>query len=96
MSGEYGPKPNLIKQLAAYKRLKAVDPGETKSVEMDIKVGSLARVDELGNTVLFPGNYTLLLDVDKDGKERDRVGFELVGDKVVLDEWLQPANESYA
>jgi beta-D-xylosidase 4 len=63
---------------------------------MDINVGSLARVDDLGNTVLFPGNYIMLLDVDKNGKERDRVEFELVGDKVVLDEWPQPANGSYA
>jgi hypothetical protein len=38
----------------------------------------------------------MLLDVDKNGKERDRVEFELVGDKVVLDEWPQPANGSYA
>jgi xylan 1,4-beta-xylosidase len=63
VSGEYGPKPYPIKQLAGYKRLKCIDPGETRRVDLEMRVGSLARVDESGNTALYPGEYSLLLDV---------------------------------
>jgi beta-D-xylosidase 4 len=46
----------------------------------------LARVDEGGNTVLYPGKYSLLLDVPT----RAVVNFTLVGDQVVLDAWPKP------
>ncbi|KAE9371995.1 glycoside hydrolase family 3 protein [Stipitochalara longipes BDJ] len=91
-SGEYGPKPYPIKELVGYKRVKGVEKGETRSLEVDIKVGSLARVDEMGNTVLYPGNYTLLLDVPTQA----RVDFVLTGEETVLDRWPQPVNGSYA
>ena len=92
VNGTYGPSPYPIKELVGYKRLKSVEKGETRSVEIEIKVGGLARVDEKGNTVLYPGNYTLLLDVPTQA----RVDFELVGKETVLDKWPQPVDGSYA
>jgi len=80
VSGEYGPKPYPIKQLAGYKRLKGIDPGETRRVDLEMRVGSLARVDESGNTAFYPGEYSLLLDVPTGAV----VNFTLMGDAVVL------------
>lgn len=62
-SGEYGPTPRPLKELAAYTRVKGVEPGEEKKTWLSLKVGDLARVDENGNTVLYPGTYNLSLDV---------------------------------
>lgn len=90
-SGEYGPSPYPIKELVGYKRMKGVKSKEVRSVEIDIKIGSLARVDEMGNTVLYPGRYSLLLDVPV----KDRAEFVLTGEQVVLDRWPQPVNGSY-
>ncbi|KAK3330009.1 glycoside hydrolase superfamily [Apodospora peruviana] len=73
--GEYGPKPYPIKTLVGYKRLKEIKSGETKTAEMEITLGGLARADLSGNAVLYPGRYELVLDVD----DRSKVGFELTG-----------------
>ena len=91
ITGEFGPKPYPLKQLVSYTRLQGVKPLERRDVELVMKVGSLARVDEMGNTVLYPGNYTLLLDVPT----QDRFAFVLTGEEVVLDRWPQPVNGSY-
>jgi xylan 1,4-beta-xylosidase len=49
-------------------------------------LGSLARVDENGDVVLYPGTYRLGVDVD------ERVGWEftLLGEAAVLDRWPAP------
>lgn len=38
------------------------------------------------------GNYTLLLDVNGKGRMR----LQIVGDKIMLDEWPRPVDGSYA
>ncbi|KAI1384076.1 glycoside hydrolase family 3 protein [Hypoxylon trugodes] len=86
LSGEYGPAPYPIKELAAYTRVKGVKPVETRPAELVLTLGDLARVDERGNTVLYPGTYNFLLDVPT----QDTVSFELVGDAKVLIEFPQP------
>ncbi|KAI0173592.1 glycoside hydrolase family 3 protein [Hypoxylon sp. FL1284] len=86
LSGEHGPAPHPLKELAAYTRVKAVPPGEAKGATLSLKLGDLARVDGSGNTVLYPGTYDFLLDVPT----RDTVSFELVGDEKMLIEFPQP------
>ncbi|KAK0734735.1 glycoside hydrolase family 3 protein [Lasiosphaeria miniovina] len=85
-----GPEPRPRKTLAAYARLRAVAPGRAVTEDLRLTLGNLARVDGAGNTVLYPGTYTLLLDVDEHDGAVDEVRFELVGDEVVLDHFPQP------
>ncbi len=86
LAGEYGPKPYPIKTLAGYKRLGEVKPGETAKGVLPLTLGTLARVDHAGNTVLYPGTYKLLLDVPT-ATEMD---FTLTGKEAVLDKFPQP------
>ena len=88
VAGEYGPTPYPIKQLAGYQKLKAIGSKEARKMELQLQVGALARVDEMGNTVLYPGNYSLLLDVPTQAV----MNFTLEGDAVTLDHWPQPTN----
>lgn len=86
VKGEVGPKPYPRKTLVAYARVRGVAGGSVKSVGLPLTLGSLARVDAKGNTVLYPGKYTFLLDepVQAQGE------VVLTGSEVVLDEWPQP------
>ncbi|KAK0730894.1 glycoside hydrolase superfamily [Lasiosphaeris hirsuta] len=84
--GEYGPKPYPIKTLVAYARLRGIKPGGTATAELRLNVGALARVDAAGNAVLYPGKYSLVLDVPGVSE----LGFELTGREKVLDLFPQP------
>lgn len=86
LSGEYGPKPFPLKTLTAYSRVKSIRPGCSKRINPPISLGNLARADSAGNTVLYPGLYSVLLDVPT----QDKVTFTIVGKPVVLDEFPQP------
>ncbi|RWA12565.1 hypothetical protein EKO27_g2530 [Xylaria grammica] len=86
VSGEYGPAPHPIKELAAFTRLKSIAAGKTREANLNIKLAELARVDEFGNTVLYPGKYEILLDVPT----QDQIVFELTGEPKVLIEFPQP------
>jgi hypothetical protein len=44
-SGEYGPSPYPLEQLAGYRRLKRGEGGEMRSVDVVIKVAGLAKGD---------------------------------------------------
>ncbi|KAK3300579.1 glycoside hydrolase family 3 protein [Chaetomium fimeti] len=97
--GEFGPKPYPQRTLVGYKRARAIAPGETVAVVVEVVLGDLARVDGRGDRVLFPGRYGLVVDVDgsydggeDDGEdgERREVVFEVAGEAVVLDEFPQP------
>ncbi|KAI1076215.1 glycoside hydrolase family 3 protein [Whalleya microplaca] len=86
LSGEHGPAPYPIKELTGYSRVKGIEPEESKEDVLNLKLGDLARVDEHGNTVLYPGTYDLLLDVPT----QDTVSFELTGEAKTLIEFPQP------
>ncbi|KAH8155995.1 hypothetical protein CIB48_g12252, partial [Xylaria polymorpha] len=86
LSGEYGPAPHPIKELAAYTRLKSIEAGKSRDAKLTIKLGELARVDGNGNTVLYPGKYHVLLDVPT----QDQIAFELTGEAKTLIEFPQP------
>jgi len=83
VASEAGPKPYPIKTLAAYGRLRGVAPGQTAAAELPWTLGSLARHDEKGNTVLYPGTYTLMIDEPT----RSTTTLTLTGSEAVLDKW---------
>ena len=85
LAGEYGPKPYPIKTLSSYARVRDIKPGEEKKVELKWTLGDVARHDEMGNTVLYPGKYQVLIDEPTVSKFE----FELIGEEAVLDVWPQ-------
>lgn len=87
VQGEFGPAPYPLKTLVGYKRVRGVKPGQTARAEVQIKLGDLARVDGQGNTVLYPGKWRFVVDVDGQGKT---VEVEVGGKEVVLDTFPQP------
>ncbi|KAK3688788.1 glycoside hydrolase superfamily [Podospora appendiculata] len=87
LAGRYGPPPYPIQTLATYGRVSDLAPGASRSVELGWNLGNLARVDESGSLVLYPGEYTLLLDA---APVRGNMSFVLTGREVVLDAFPQP------
>lgn len=83
LSGSFGPTPYPTKSLVAYTRIHGIAAGSSGSGALNLTLGSLARTDENGDLVLYPGSYRLGIDVD------GKVGwnFTLVGDEAVLDKW---------
>jgi len=89
VSGEYGPEPYPIKSLAGYTRLRGVTAGDATAATIRITLGALARVDSMGNTVLYPGTYHVQVGVPAD----DEMVFTLEGDAWILDKFPQPPKE---
>ncbi|RYP45472.1 hypothetical protein DL768_008192 [Monosporascus sp. mg162] len=83
---EVGPAPYPIKKLVGYERLRGVEAGETRRARPAWTFGDMARHDEDGNTVLYPGTYTVVIDEP----ERASIELRLVGDVAVLDKWPAP------
>ncbi|KAK2785047.1 hypothetical protein FQN52_008769 [Onygenales sp. PD_12] len=83
IAGEFGPKPYPIKTLGTYARLRGIEAGATAEAELVWKLGDLARRDEDGNTVLYPGTYEIILDEP----EKATMTFKLTGKAAVLDKW---------
>ena len=83
ISGEYGPQPYPIKQLVAYSRLYNITGGSSATTQLNLTLGSLARYDDSGNAILFPGNYSILLDVPT----QTTLDFTLSGSQLVLDQF---------
>lgn len=88
ISGTHGPAPHPKKTLVAYQRLFNVSGGASGAATLNLTLASLARVDEMGNKVLYPGEYSLLVD----NHPLASFKFTLTGDQagVVLDKWPQP------
>jgi len=86
LTGSFGPAPYPKKSLVAYQRLFSISPQSTSTASLNLTLGSLARVDDHGNKVLYPGDYALMVDI----QPMAMVNFTLVGDPAVLDEWPQP------
>lgn len=83
LSGSFGPEPYPLKSLVGYQRVTNIESGKSEQVGIQITVGNLARADESGNMVLWPGQYKVTLDVDGTAGWN----FTLVGEKAVLDAW---------
>lgn len=86
LTGNHGPAPYPLKRLVSYTRLHNVAGGSSKTAELPLTLGRLARVDEAGNTVLYPGDYALMIDT----QPLAMMNFTLTGEAVTLDEWPQP------
>lgn len=91
LAGEHGPSPHPNKRLVNYTRLHGVEAGETQTASLNLTLGSLARVDEMGNKVIYPGDYALMIDV----QPLAMVNFTLTGDEMMLEEWPQPPTPRY-
>lgn len=91
ITGSHGPRPYPNKRLVAYTRLHSVAAGSSQTATLPITLGSLARVDSRGNTVLYPGDYALMIDT----QPLTMINFTLTGRAAVLDEWPQPPVPRY-
>lgn len=84
LRGEFGPKPYPKKSLVGFVRLHDVPAGGgTANATLEISVGSVARSNEKGDLVLFPGTYSVVLDID----DQDAWNFTITGDTKILDSW---------
>jgi xylan 1,4-beta-xylosidase len=69
----------------AFDRLFHITEDASTNAAVNVTLGGLARFDEQGNEVLYPGRYSMLIDVPT----QTMWEFELTGEAVVLDEWPQ-------
>ncbi|CAN9319960.1 unnamed protein product [Alternaria alternata] len=74
-----GPKPRPLKTLVSYARLHDIKVGAPQNMSLPLTLGSLARADVDGNLVIYPGNYTLFLDVN--GNQSLSFNFTITGDQ---------------
>jgi beta-D-xylosidase 4 len=85
LTGSFGPAPYPKKSLVAYQRLFDIAGGASKVAYLNMTLGNLARVDMDGNKVLYPGDYSLIID----NNALVTANFSLVGKRAVLDMWPQ-------
>ncbi|KXX79438.1 putative exo-1,4-beta-xylosidase bxlB [Madurella mycetomatis] len=90
VAGEFGPPPYPTKTLVGYQRLRGIKAGETAAAWVNVTLGALARVDERGDRVLYPGQYNFVLDVPGVSE----VEFEVGGEEAVLERFPQPKTET--
>lgn len=84
-----GPEPYPLKTLVTYGRARKLEAGGTANISLDWTLGNIARRDETGSAVLFPGTYTIMLDEPV----RAEMKLTLTGEPEVLDDWPAPPNE---
>ncbi|KAJ8514475.1 hypothetical protein ONZ45_g7995 [Pleurotus djamor] len=77
-----GPEPRPKKRLVSYTRAQSIHPRTSVIVDLPVTVGSLGRADENGDTLIFPGKYTFVVDV---GLRRLEDAFHVVGNLVRID-----------
>ncbi|KAH7099614.1 beta-xylosidase [Auriculariales sp. MPI-PUGE-AT-0066] len=81
-----GPQPAPLKSLVGYARAHAIAPGKTTVVDLTVTLGAIARADDKGSFVLYPGKYELVLDIDG----ALTTSFELVGKETEILSFPQP------
>jgi beta-D-xylosidase 4 len=88
---DVGPQPAPIKTLVGYTRAMAIKPGETRKVDIEVTVASLTRGLSDGSVVLYPGKYTLHVDVDQD---YPTAGFTIRGRLQVIERFPLPGQDN--
>ncbi|KAI2473854.1 glycoside hydrolase family 3 protein [Annulohypoxylon bovei var. microspora] len=83
-SGSYGPAPHPNKSLIGYQRLYGIEPGQDKIAQVQVKLAQLARFDNDGNRILYPGTYRVAIDTDP---EKVSFEFTLTGEQTILESW---------
>ncbi|KAF4535218.1 Glycoside hydrolase family 3 [Lasiodiplodia theobromae] len=81
MNSTAGPDPHPKKTLIAYTRAHDIAAGETSDVSLSLTVERLVRVDETGSRVLYPGTYTVFLDLSSELS----FDFTLTGEAVTVE-----------
>ncbi|KAJ7282711.1 glycoside hydrolase family 3 protein [Mycena rebaudengoi] len=81
-----GPAPYPNKELISYTRLHGVRAGGSATARLGVTLGSIARTDETGSQWVFPGEYTLSVDVP----ERLTHRFVLKGKAARITDFPQP------
>ena len=84
-----GPAPRPIKRLVSYARVHEVPVRGSQTLDLPLTLGSLARANEDGDFVIYPGKYRLALDVD----ESISFTFELKGKAEVVEALPRPKDE---
>ncbi len=82
LKGEYGPKPFPNKSLVGFTRLKSIAGGGVSNATLDIDLGAIARSDDSGNLVLWPGSYSIVIAI----AGKDAWNFTISGDQATLDQ----------
>jgi beta-D-xylosidase 4 len=82
-----GPAPYPNKWLVGYDRLASIEPGKSADLIIAVPIGAIARVDENGNRIVYPGDYQLALNVDRSVVW----DIKLTGDAVTIENW--PSDE---
>jgi beta-D-xylosidase 4 len=89
-SSNAGPTPRPNKQLVSYGRLHNVTVGSTQQLAFSVGLESLMLADSTGNLNIYPGSYTLALDVDS----KITFSFTLTGSQAVVETFPQrPPNQ---
>jgi len=63
VKGTAGPAPHPNKALIGYARVHNVGAGSAATARISVTLGSIARTDTTGSAWLYPGEYSLSLDV---------------------------------
>jgi xylan 1,4-beta-xylosidase len=90
LSGEFGPAPHPLKTLVSYKRMHSIAAGTSQTATLHLTLNSIARVDETGCKVVYPGTYELMLDTPT---ALASMTFELTGEQRTIEEFPQPPKE---
>lgn len=81
-----GPTPRPIKWLVGIDREATIAPGASRTINIDVPVGVLARADPVtGDLIIHPGDYSLALNVDASVT----ANFTLTGTPVTTQKWPQ-------
>ncbi|EAW22170.1 beta-xylosidase XylA, partial [Aspergillus fischeri NRRL 181] len=78
-----GPAPYPNKWLVGFDRLSRLGPHSSKTMTIPVTIDSVARTDEAGNRVLYPGKYELALNNERSVVLR----FGLTGREAVIFRW---------
>jgi beta-D-xylosidase 4 len=78
-----GPPPYPNKWLVGFDRLASIAPGASSTLTIPVPLGAMTRVDELGNSCLYPGTYKLALNYDASAV----ISVTLTGNAAVLAKW---------
>lgn len=84
-----GPAPRPRKKLVSYDRLHEIPVRGSQALDLPLTLGSLARADENGDFVIYPGKYKLALDFD----EWISFTFELKGKPEIVESLPRPRDE---
>jgi beta-D-xylosidase 4 len=83
-----GPAPYPKKELVSYDRLHNIAVGSEQSLNLPLTLSALTRADSSGNLYIYPGTYTIALDIDSSLT----FDFELTGQAALISAF--PQNEA--